>query len=245
MFSSDTPHHLTDLQSELTYFNYWARRCPIPVLQRFVRGTYVPNEYPATMERMYRWSPDECIPEFFTDPQLFSSLHPDMPDIALPSWATSYREFIDKHRRALESDYVSVNLHHWIDLAFGYKLSGEAALKAKNVPLVDLRQLKNNGFVKLFSMPHPTREPRWRAAATARSPNTLLAQMNFTFSRDEAGIAASDDTNAAARAKQLIEFDTMFQSLYPGYEYVREDAPVIRGGGAAITDHDRVQCSGT
>lgn len=35
-------------------------------------------------------------------------------------------------RDALESEHVSANLHHWIDLIFGYKQRGEEAEKADN-----------------------------------------------------------------------------------------------------------------
>lgn len=53
--------------------------------------------------------------------------------VELPAWAKTPEEFILKHREALESDYVSRNLHEWIDLIFGYKQLGIEAYKAYNL----------------------------------------------------------------------------------------------------------------
>ena len=36
-------------------------------------------------------------------------------------------------RAALESEYVSNHINHWIDLIFGYKQQGAAAIEALNV----------------------------------------------------------------------------------------------------------------
>ena len=47
-------------------------------------------------------------------------------EVTLPPWANgSAMEFIRKHREALESQYVSENLHHWIDLIFGFRQQGQ------------------------------------------------------------------------------------------------------------------------
>ena len=42
-------------------------------------------------------------------------------EVKLPPWAKSPEDFIAKHNRALESEYVSKNLHKWINLIFGFK----------------------------------------------------------------------------------------------------------------------------
>ncbi|ERE77014.1 neurobeachin-like protein 2 [Cricetulus griseus] len=54
-------------------------------------------------------------------------------DVVLPPWASCPEDFIQQHRRALESEYVSTHLHEWIDLIFGYKQRGPAAEEALNV----------------------------------------------------------------------------------------------------------------
>lgn len=153
---SSVQYHINDILSELTYYNYFARKTPIPILKKFVRTNYHAKEYPINMERLYAWTPDESIPEFYTDPSIFKSTHDDMPDLMVPDWADGdVLKFLEMHRQALESDHVSENLHHWIDVTFGHKLSGEAGIRAKNVALMDRHTQRNHGFVQLFVLPHP------------------------------------------------------------------------------------------
>ena len=78
-------------------------------------------------------------------------------DIGLPPWERDPEEFVRLNREALESEYVSANLHHWIDLIFGFKqrpphLGGNvAAVEACNVffhitynEALDLESLQQN-----------------------------------------------------------------------------------------------------
>mmetsp|Transcript_15598 Transcript_15598/g.23502 ORF Transcript_15598/g.23502 Transcript_15598/m.23502 type:complete len:2359 (+) Transcript_15598:1-7077(+) len=74
----------------------------------------------------------ELVPEFFFLPEIFENVNKldlgrktssrkTVSDIVLPPWASDPFEFVRLNRKALESEYVSKNLHHWIDLVFGYK----------------------------------------------------------------------------------------------------------------------------
>lgn len=76
----------------------------------------------------------ELIPEFFATPEfLINSNHFDLGtfmdapvnDVALPAWANSPYDFVYIMRKALESDYVSSHLNHWIDLIWGVNQRSE------------------------------------------------------------------------------------------------------------------------
>lgn len=86
----------------------------------------------------------ELIPEFFCLPEMFINTN-NFPlgrtqsgrvvdSVGLPLWSNgSAFEFVRVHRLALESDIVSQNLHHWIDLIFGCKQRGTEAAVAHNI----------------------------------------------------------------------------------------------------------------
>ncbi|XP_043709204.1 protein GFS12 isoform X1 [Telopea speciosissima] len=181
--TSEIPHHVSDeCLSELAVCSYKARRLPLSVLRMAVRSVYEPNEYPSNMQRVYQWTPDECIPEFYSDPRIFTSLHSGMSDLAVPSWANSPEDFIKLHRDALESNRVSREIHHWIDITFGYKMSGQAALAAKNVMLTAIEPTlpRSMGRRQLFTRSHPRRRAALEPCDVSEQQALLKCQTNGT-----------------------------------------------------------------
>uniref|UniRef100_A0A8C3S1W5 Neurobeachin-like protein 2 n=1 Tax=Chelydra serpentina TaxID=8475 RepID=A0A8C3S1W5_CHESE len=102
----------------------------------------VPAAWQARMENPV--DVKELIPEFFYftdflenqngfDLGCLQMSNDQVNDVVLPKWAGSPEDFVHKHRKALESEHVSAHLHEWIDLIFGYKQRGPAAVEALNV----------------------------------------------------------------------------------------------------------------
>jgi hypothetical protein len=158
----------------------------------------------------------ELIPEFFYFPEFLHNTNgfdlgklqrkkKSVHDVILPKWAHNPDDFIRKHRLALESEYVSANLHHWIDLIFGFKQKGKAAVDALNVfyycsyeGAVNLDAIKDeserealegmiNNFgqtpSRLLKEPHPKRMSlaEYRMARAKTHATTSIRTDVFTF----------------------------------------------------------------
>ncbi|XP_050926223.1 LOW QUALITY PROTEIN: lipopolysaccharide-responsive and beige-like anchor protein [Lates calcarifer] len=103
----------------------------------------------------------ELIPEFYYLPEMFVNANSYnlgvmedgsvVSDVELPPWAKSPEEFVRINRLALESEFVSCQLHQWIDLIFGYKQQGPEATRALNV----FYYLTYEGAVNLSSINDP------------------------------------------------------------------------------------------
>ena len=155
----------------------------------------------------------ELIPEFYTLPSFLSNDNRwDLgekqrggwvDDVVLPPWAQGDPAlFVRRMREALESEYVSENLHSWIDLVFGVKQKGKAAVKAQNVfyyltyeDVVDvdaieddlerratIDQINNFGQTphQLFKHAHPQRRVTKRSAVVAGSGESSLQSTTIT-----------------------------------------------------------------
>ncbi|KAI5434558.1 hypothetical protein KIW84_021408 [Lathyrus oleraceus] len=96
-----------------------------------------------------------------------------IPDtVKLPSWAENPIDFIHKHRKALESEYVSSHLHEWIDLIFGYKQRGKEAVAANNV----FFYITSEGTVDIDKISDPVqqRATQDQIAYFGQTPSQLL-----------------------------------------------------------------------
>jgi hypothetical protein len=99
----------------------------------------------------------ELPPEFFYFPEILFT-----PDCALPQWARSTFDICYQNRRTLESEFVSQNLHLWINIIFGI-----------------CRFFARFSSAILFDTPHPARAER--VASTVKRWTMCLPDRGFIF----------------------------------------------------------------
>ncbi|XP_072858872.2 neurobeachin-like protein 2 isoform X3 [Pogona vitticeps] len=172
----------------------------------------VPAAWQARMENPV--DVKELIPEFFYftdflenqngfDLGILQMSNEKVGDVVLPRWARSPEDFIHKHRKALESEYVSAHLHEWIDLIFGYKQRGPAAVEALNV----FYYCTYEGAVDLDAIVDPTQRKALEGIISnfGQTPCQLLKEPH------PARLSAED---AARRLSRLDSFSpNVFENL--------------------------------
>uniref|UniRef100_A0A672H2V9 Neurobeachin n=1 Tax=Salarias fasciatus TaxID=181472 RepID=A0A672H2V9_SALFA len=126
----------------------------------------------------------ELIPEFYYLPEMFvnsNDYHLGMRedrtmvcDVDLPAWAKKPEDLVRINRMALESEFVSCQLHQWIDLIFGYKQRGPEAVRALNV----FHYLSYEGSVNLDSITDPLLREATEAQIQSfgQTPSQLLIE---------------------------------------------------------------------
>ncbi|CAD5228314.1 unnamed protein product [Bursaphelenchus okinawaensis] len=200
----------------------------------------IPDRLFNTLETTWRLSSSESttdfkelIPEFFFFPEMLQNRENlelgvrqsgvQVDHVILPPWCPrgNSRLFCLIHRQALESLHVTLALHNWIDLIFGYKQSGEAAIKAVNVfhPATyrgrDLEKESNTDEVfmsavktmvrtygqmpvQLFISPHLPHLETGKCIATPNVENQLLPSVRGIRWGDFVGSPDTDDKLAFA-----------------------------------------------
>ncbi|OQD88103.1 hypothetical protein PENANT_c004G00045 [Penicillium antarcticum] len=193
----------------------------------------------------------ELIPEFFYLPEFFvnsnkydfgllQNMTTAIDSVELPPWAKGDPKiFIAKHREALESPYVSENLHHWIDLVFGSKQKGEAAIEsvnvfhhlsykgAKDLDAIDdpMERLATIGIIhnfgqtphQIFQRPHAPREDQRHRIPRLDTLAESLTQMPLSLLDIEERVS-----NLSMKQDRLLCTAALRLNVPPTYEYYME-----------------------
>ncbi|CAH0481759.1 unnamed protein product [Peronospora belbahrii] len=139
-------------------------------------------------------------------------------DVELPAWASSPSEFVRINREALESEYVSEHLHEWIDLIFGCKQRGEAAIEANNL----FYYLSYEGSVDLEKITDPVEKCSFEAQIQefGQTPKLLFS-------------GAHPSRNDVGKAVDIATLDLM-----PLSRKLDEVAGLTNRSSSSVTDFD-------
>lgn len=197
-----------------------------------------------------------CLPEFLVNRSNIAFGQTQrgeiVDDVVLPPWAKGDPvKFIEMHRSALESRYVSENLHLWIDLIFGYRQRGAEAEKAANlfvhvtydgevdIDAIDdpvlkastISQINNFGQTpsQIFTKPHPKRVVP--EIATAGATGITL---------DSSGLNWHDNTTPPFTTVGAGSFYNLQKVLYAQQSFRSDNRPLPVSDIWSVS-RDRVQ----
>jgi hypothetical protein len=199
----------------------------------------------------------ELTPEFYCNPsflknannfKLGTSQDGDvLGDVTLPPWANgSPEKFVEVMRSALESEICSQMLPDWIDLIFGRKQQGPAAVEAHNVFFyltyygsVDVANIEDDGLrqatelqiahfgqcpMQLFTRPHIR-----RLSQASRFRKLSFYQLLSTYTQNPNKVRApkadGQTGDGATRHLQLTEPAFLAFFAAPLSHWVQLDAP--------------------
>lgn len=187
------PHHYSSLYSTAASTLYWLVRIE-PFTTFFLNCNENKFDHPdrtfsgiaRSWRSCQRDTSDvrELIPEFYYLPEMFvNSSGYDLGvredrtavcDVELPVWAKKPEDFVRINRMALESEFVSCQLHQWIDLIFGYKQRGPEAVRALNV----FHYLSYEGSINLDTITDPQLRESMEAQIQSfgQAPSQLLIE---------------------------------------------------------------------
>ncbi|TKS82883.1 Neurobeachin Lysosomal-trafficking regulator 2 [Collichthys lucidus] len=186
------PHHYTTLYSTAHSTLMWMLRIE-PFTTFFLNANDSKFDHPerafsgigCSWRNCQRDTADvkELIPEFYYLPEMFVNSNEyelgvrddgvPVCDVELPVWAKKPEDFVRINRMALESEFVSCQLHQWIDLIFGYKQRGPEAVRALNV----FDFLSYEGAVNLDNLDAAQREViEIQIQACGQVPSQLLIE---------------------------------------------------------------------
>ncbi|KAF4324192.1 hypothetical protein BBO99_00000115 [Phytophthora kernoviae] len=156
----------------------------------------------------------------FEDPDIpkFIQNGTNVNDVILPPWATSPEDFVMKNLVALESEYVSTNIHHWIDLVFGWKQRGSAAVEANNV----FFYLTYEGMVDVDSITDPIVKSSMQSqiAHFGQTPTQVLlghsGRINCVSASDELGVCISGSASNECLMHNLEDGSILHSFDVPG-----------------------------
>ncbi|XP_045926188.1 WD repeat- and FYVE domain-containing protein 4 isoform X1 [Micropterus dolomieu] len=211
-------HYCTHYSSAITVASFLVRMEPFSHTFKTLQGGFdIPERMFYSVKKEWESASRdnmgdvrELIPEFFYLPDFLlnsNRIHlgcmedgTTLGDVELPPWAKGDpQEFIRIHREALESEYVSSHLHLWIDLIFGYRQRGPAAIESVNSfhpyfyaqrgrqdakdPVIKSTiqgYVSNFGQVpkQLFTKPHPPRSGSKKEGSSPPHPTPFFCKLD-------------------------------------------------------------------